>query len=150
MGCGAWSGGGQKSWQNSAGSCGDESIALLGLRGFGPVFVDDLRGEVAEGRVGPPGVVAAEAAGESVLQRGNGRVFAQADFFVLHAGPQTLDEDVVHPAAFAIHADAHVKLDQPTGPFRGGELAALVGVEDLGNVAGGDQSVAPGTRFWCR
>jgi hypothetical protein len=63
VGCGAWSGGFQKSWQNSVGSCGDESIGLHGLhRGFVPVFLDDLRSEVAEGLVGPPGVVAVEPA----------------------------------------------------------------------------------------
>jgi hypothetical protein len=137
VGCGAWSGGFQKSWQNSAGSRGDESIGLRGLRrGFGPALADDLRGEVGEGLVGPPGFVALEPASETGLQRGNGCAFAQVDFFVLRAAPEALDEDVVHPAAFAIHADAHIKFDQPAGPFRRGELAALVGVEDLGNVAG--------------
>jgi hypothetical protein len=39
---------------NSADLCGDESTGLHGLRrGFGPIFVDDLRGEIAEGLVGP-------------------------------------------------------------------------------------------------
>jgi hypothetical protein len=38
-------------------------------------------------------------------------VFVQIDFLVLHASPQPLDEYVIHPAAFAIHADTHIKLE---------------------------------------
>jgi hypothetical protein len=45
VGCGAWSGGFQKLWRNSADLCGDESSGPHGLRrGFGPVFVDDPAG----------------------------------------------------------------------------------------------------------
>jgi len=88
VGCGAWSGGFQKSWRNSAGSCGQENIRFHGLlRGLGLVVVDDVRREVPERLVGPPGVVAVEPAFEAALQHGNGRVLAQVDFFVLHAAP---------------------------------------------------------------
>ncbi len=58
VGCRAWSGGFQKLWRNAADLRGDESSGPHGLRrGFGPVFVDDLRGEITEGVVRPPGVV---------------------------------------------------------------------------------------------
>ena len=96
--------------------------------------------------MGPPGVVAVEPAIEAGLQDRNGRVFVQIDFLLLHAAPQPLDEDVIHPAAFAIHADAHIKLEQSAGPFRGSELATLIGVEDLGNVAGIGQGGVEGAQ----
>ena len=76
VGCGAWSGGFQKSWQNSAGSGGHESIGLHGLlRGLGLVVVDDVRREVSERLVGPPGVVAVEPAFEAALQFSGRRVW---------------------------------------------------------------------------
>ncbi len=81
VGCRAWSGGFQKSWRNSADLCVDESNGPHGLRrSFGPVFVKDLRGEIAESLVRPPGVLAVEPAIETGLQHRNSRVLAQADF----------------------------------------------------------------------
>ena len=55
----------------------------------------------------------------------------QVDFLVFHAFPEPFDKHVINPAAFAIHADLDaVALDQ-ADELRAGELAALVGVEDL-------------------
>jgi len=46
--------------------------------------------------------------------------------------PQAFDKDVVAPGALAVHADGNSALDQHTGKGRSGELAALIGVEDIG------------------
>ena len=51
--------------------------------------------------------------------------------FILHTAPQPLDEDVVEPAALAVHADANAVGLQNAGELEAGELAALVGIEDF-------------------
>src|SRR3546814_5138570 len=56
---------------------------------------------------------------------------SQVDALVLQRAPQPLDKDVVEKAAAPIHRDAHAGLLQALRPGPGGELAALVGVEDF-------------------
>ena len=64
------------------------------------------------------------------------RAYAVAGFevnaFVLHAAPQALDEDVVAPRAAPIHRQLAAPGEHHLGEFGGRELAALIGVEDLG------------------
>ena len=55
----------------------------------------------------------------------------QIDRLVFGPPPQPLDEDVVHAAAPAIHGDRNLRRLEQTGEVKAGELAALVGVEDL-------------------
>ena len=76
-------------------------------------------------------IVEIEIAGEADTQRGRRRVGAQVDILVLHAAPQAFYEDVVEPAPLAIHTDRHPMRLEHIGERRGGELRALVGVEDL-------------------
>ncbi len=64
----------------------------------------------------PPGVVEAEVSSQARLRFGGRVVGAQIDFLVLQALPQSLDKDVVAPAAFATDPDG-VRLEQP-GEFR--------------------------------
>lgn len=56
----------------------------------------------------------------------------QVDLLVFDGPPKTLDEDVVAPNAFAIHADFDVLRGQHLDEVGGGEVAALVRVEDFG------------------
>ena len=60
----------------------------------------------------------------------------EVDFFVFHAAPEPLDEDVVHPSPFAIHTDFHAFVFESLDPILRGELHTLIGVEDLGLTAG--------------
>src|SRR6201998_883088 len=53
------------------------------------------------------------------------------DVLVFQAAPQPLDEHIVDPAAAAVHRDADAGGLQPAGKLSAGELAPLVGVEDL-------------------
>src|SRR3954447_3700669 len=62
----------------------------------------------------------------------NGFVGSQIDFLVFDAFPQPLDEHVVSPGSFAIHADGDAVVGEDAGEGRTGELRALVGVEDVG------------------
>src|SRR5207244_5898274 len=58
-------------------------------------------------------------------------VALEIDVLMLERAPQPLDEDVVHPAAAPIHRDLDASLSERASEGRAGELAALVGVEDL-------------------
>ena len=55
----------------------------------------------------------------------------QIHLLVFHTPPQPLDQHVVAPAAGAIHADSDVVLLEEPRELLAGELAALVGVEEL-------------------
>ena len=78
-----------------------------------------------------PRVVACHPAFEALFQRVHRGLFLDVDVLVFEAPPQPLDEHVVHPAPFAIHADFHAPLGEPARPFCAGELAALIRVKDL-------------------
>ena len=53
--------------------------------------------------------------------------------FVLHAAPQALYEDVVAPGATPVHGQLAALGQNRFGELDCGELAALVGVDDLGH-----------------
>ena len=62
----------------------------------------------------------------------------QVNAFVLERPPQTLDHAIVDPSPLAVHADLDLRLAQYIDPVAAGELAALIGVEDLGRAMTGD------------
>lgn len=55
----------------------------------------------------------------------------QADAFVLDAALQPLDEDVVAPGAASVHRESAAALEYSPGEVFGGELVALVRVDDF-------------------
>ena len=55
----------------------------------------------------------------------------QVDCLILERAPEAFDEDVVHAPAPAVHGDRDTRVFEDTGEAEAGELAALVGVEDL-------------------
>jgi hypothetical protein len=77
-------------------------------------------------------IVEAEPSANAGLGLGDRRIGIEVDFLVFEAPPQSLDEDVVHAAPLAIHADRYLVALQGAGEVVAGELAALVGIEDLG------------------
>ncbi len=66
----------------------------------------------------------------SALGLAHAVVGMQIDLFVFDTLPEPFHEDVITPAAGAIHADGHAVLLQQSGELAAGELAPLVGVED--------------------
>src|SRR5947209_13127929 len=58
-------------------------------------------------------------------------VALEIDVFVLERPPQPLDEHVVDPAAAPVHRDLYAGLSERASEGGAGELAALIGVEDL-------------------
>jgi len=65
----------------------------------------------------------------------------QVDRLVLERAPQPLDKDIVHEPAPIIHRDVDAGLLQSPGEGKAGELAALVGVEDLRHAMPGQSLV---------
>lgn len=55
----------------------------------------------------------------------------QIDLLVLDRFPNPLDEDIVPPSPFSIHADFDVILDEQLRESHAGELRALVRIEYL-------------------
>src|SRR5450631_3600991 len=58
-------------------------------------------------------------------------VGAQVHLLIFHRAPKPLDEHVVPPRAFAVHADLDLVRRQHAGESRARELRALIGVEDV-------------------
>ena len=66
---------------------------------------------------------------------------AQIDGLVFERAPQPLNEDVVQAPAPAVHRDPDAGLPQAPGEGEAGELAALVGIEDLRRAMAGQRLV---------
>src|SRR6516164_8121889 len=94
-------------------------------------FVNLARRVVAEALVLALFVIEAEPGANAGLCLGDTGIGMQVDLLILQTAPQPLDEDVVHTAAFAIHADCDTAPIEHCDELGVGELAALVGVEDL-------------------
>lgn len=90
------------------------------------------RGTVAQALVRPIVIVEPKIACQPGIQVGYRGVVLEVDVLVLDRAPQSLDEDVVERAASPIHADAYASPFQAARKGQGGELHALIGVEDLG------------------
>jgi hypothetical protein len=87
---------------------------------------------VAKVRARPRGILEAEISADAAASFGHRRVAVKIHDRVFHRPPKALKEDVVAPAAFAIHANSDLlPLKYARGPCAG-ELASLVGVQDLG------------------
>ncbi len=74
------------------------------------------------------------------------RIRVEIDVLVFDAPPKPLDNHVVEPAAFAIHADGNPQFPKLADPVGGCELAALVSVEDLRHRAGCGHSLVQGAQ----
>jgi len=76
-------------------------------------------------------VVELEVGGDALPRLGHAFVGLQVDLLVLETAPESFDKDVIGKAAAAVHADGNPMGAQHAGEVVVGELAALVGVEDL-------------------
>jgi len=82
-------------------------------------------------RMWPLGIVKIDPIADDLFGLEPIRQLVQIDRLVFERALQPLDEDVVHAAAPAIHGDRNLRRLEQTGEVKAGELAALVGVEDL-------------------
>src|SRR5882757_10304803 len=76
-------------------------------------------------------VVKVEILADRISCLADGFVGSQIDLLVFDALPQPLNEYVVSPSSFAIHADGDAVVGENAGKVRTGKLRALVGVEDF-------------------
>ena len=77
------------------------------------------------------GVVIGDPPAKASPQLGTGLEGMEVDALVLQGAPESLDEDIVHPPAPAIHADADLSVAQHAGEGLRRKLAALIRVEDF-------------------
>ncbi len=73
----------------------------------------------------PAGVVEGQVGAQTGLGGRDRIVGFQIHIFVLDVLPRPLDEDVVAPAALAVHADLNAMLIEHSGELAAGELAAF-------------------------
>src|ERR1019366_1246640 len=88
--------------------------------------------EIGKARVRSSGVVPAQVVGDVGARGAHAVVGLEVHALVLHAAPQPLDEDVVAPGAAPVHAELAALAQYHVGELGCRELAALVGVDDLG------------------
>src|SRR4030095_13143356 len=88
-----------------------------------------IRGAVVKARMGTCAIVKGEIPTNRASRLSNGFVGSQIDLLVFDAFPQSLNEHVVAPSPFAIHADGDAVVGEDAGEGRTGELRTLVGVD---------------------
>src|ERR1700722_5249136 len=76
-------------------------------------------------------IVEVEIAAERCACIADAVVGFQIHLLVFDAAPQPLDEHVVPPSAFAVHADRDAVAGKQARERRTGKLRTLVGVEDV-------------------
>ena len=74
-------------------------------------------------RVWSPAVVEGEIAADRSAGLADAVVGPQIHLLVFYAAPQPLDEDIVPPSPFAVHADRNVVVGEHAGEGRARELA---------------------------
>ncbi len=90
-----------------------------------------IRRDSAIGLVRPAPVVEVEVSAQPGSRFRDAVVGPEIHLLVLDGLPQPVDEDVVAPAALTVHRDLDVMGLEHRSEGQAGELAALVGVEDL-------------------
>ncbi len=86
---------------------------------------------VVKARMCASAIVEIEISTDGLPRLRHGVVGSQVDLLVFDRTPQALDQDVVPPSPFAVHADLDVVRRQHAGEGSPGKLAALVRIEDL-------------------
>src|SRR5260370_19663625 len=76
-------------------------------------------------------IVKVEIPADRMSRLADGFVSSQIDLLVFDATPQPLNEHVVPPSPFAVHADGDAIAGEQASERRAGELRTLVGVEDF-------------------
>jgi hypothetical protein len=77
------------------------------------------------------GIVKAEVTADRGAGLGDRVVGFQINLLVFGRSPQALDEHIVSPGSFAIHADGNAGFEKNISEAGAGELAALIRIEDV-------------------
>src|SRR5712672_3402584 len=76
-------------------------------------------------------IVEIEISTDRMARLADALIGPQIHLLIFDAAPQPLDEHVIPPSPFAVHADGDGVAGEHAGECRTGELRALVSVEDL-------------------
>ena len=90
-----------------------------------------IRGAVVKARMWATAIVEVEISADRATGLADAFIGSQIDLLVFDATPQPLNEHVVPPGPFAIHADGDAVAGKQTGERHARELRTLVGVEDF-------------------
>ena len=116
----------------ACGAVGNPACHLCRLFKRGQVGeVERIRCLAVKRAVRTPAVVELQIAPDPTARCAHRVIGMQIHLLVLDRFPQPLDEHVVAPTSLAVHADGDAVLLEQLREFETGELAALVGVEDL-------------------
>jgi hypothetical protein len=116
------------------------AAAGISTSGFSPasklgrvhrLLEDPARGPVIQGLMQSFAVIGIEVRGNAMRCLGHVLVRPQVYLFILEGAPEPFDEDVIAEATAPIHADGDAMRAKYAGEVVVGELAALIGVEDL-------------------
>ena len=78
-----------------------------------------------------PAIIKVQVAADRSPGFGYAVVSPQIHLLVFDAAPQALDEHVVPPSPFTVHADRNAVGGEHVGEGRASELRTLVGIEDV-------------------
>jgi hypothetical protein len=78
-----------------------------------------------------PSIVALEPWPDALLKLADRGLALEVNVLASEASPEPLNEHVVQPPPLAVHTQGDPQLFEPSRPFRRGERATLIGVEDL-------------------
>jgi hypothetical protein len=79
----------------------------------------------------PPTIIEVQVTANRSAGLGYTVVGSQIHLLVFDAAPQALDEDVISPSPFAVHADGNAVVGEHAGEGRPRELRTLIRVEDI-------------------
>src|SRR5450759_4208121 len=79
----------------------------------------------------PPAVVEVQVAADRSAGLANAVVGVQIHLLIFDAAPKPLDENIIPPSPFTVHADCDVVIGEHASEGRARELRALIRVEDL-------------------
>src|SRR3954463_4425714 len=86
---------------------------------------------VLKARMRPATIVEVQVSANRTAGLPNAVIGFEIHFLVFDAAPKPLDEDVVAPGAFAVHANRNAIVGEDAGERLAGELRALIGVDDV-------------------
>src|SRR5260370_1560109 len=90
-----------------------------------------MGGVAVKARVWTPAIIKVQVAADRSASLGYAFVGPQIHLLVFDAAPQALDEHIVPPSPFTVHADRNAVGGEHAGEGRASELRALVGIEDV-------------------
>ena len=103
-----------------------------------PVEVSLLGSDIIQTRMHATGVVPLKVVSDVGARGAHAVIGFEVNPFVLHAAPETFNKDVVAPGAAPVHRQLAALGEHRVGEFGGRELAALIGVDDLGRAVAGE------------